>query len=239
MLPVSVLLSFLAAPIFVLADADLPTKFNLYHRYLDPAAPQPAPFAPRGVIRVAPSPLLEQQTDAGGVSLPELDLHSPTVADVLYQVAIERPGDKHEAHWDISSAKACHLPLSTAETVVLHLAANGEPFALDYFLANVPHDGACPRPKRKSKSSGTAFDISTHPIFSGAANASTVLLRTPHLPPLPELRTPPPLSPEGAPVQPVPEKSFVQKYWIYIVLVLGAFLLTGGGEEEPARAGSS
>lgn len=38
----------------------------------------------------------------------------------------------------------------------------------------------------------------------------------------PELRIPPPLTPEGEPVASVPEKSFVQKYWIYMVVVLGA-----------------
>jgi hypothetical protein len=66
----------------------------------------------------------------------------------------------------------------------------------------------------------------------------------------PELRTPPPLTPQGEPVQPVPEQSFIQKYWIYILIALGALgesrsydlyvrfthtlsaVLTGGGESE-------
>jgi hypothetical protein len=34
------------------------------------------------------------------------------------------------------------------------------------------------------------------------------------------LKEPPQLSPQGDVVQPVPEKSFIQKYWIYIVGVL-------------------
>jgi hypothetical protein len=38
----------------------------------------------------------------------------------------------------------------------------------------------------------------------------------------PELRTPPPLTAEGQPLQPIPEKSFIQKYWIYILVALGA-----------------
>jgi len=42
----------------------------------------------------------------------------------------------------------------------------------------------------------------------------------------PELRAPPPLTPEGQVVTPEPEKSFLQKYWIYILavmVVLGQF----------------
>jgi hypothetical protein len=34
------------------------------------------------------------------------------------------------------------------------------------------------------------------------------------------LRTPPPLTQDGEPVKPEPEKSFLQKYWMYIAVVL-------------------
>ena len=36
----------------------------------------------------------------------------------------------------------------------------------------------------------------------------------------PELRQPPPLTPEGQVVTPEPEKSFLQKYWIYILALM-------------------
>ena len=42
----------------------------------------------------------------------------------------------------------------------------------------------------------------------------------------PELRSPPPLTPEGQVVTPEPEKTFIQKYWVYILafmVVLGQF----------------
>jgi hypothetical protein len=42
----------------------------------------------------------------------------------------------------------------------------------------------------------------------------------------PELRSPPPLTPEGKVVVPEPEKSLVQKYWVYalaFVVILGQF----------------
>jgi hypothetical protein len=72
----------------------------------------------------------------------------------------------------------------------------------------------------------------------------------------PELRKPPSLTPQGEPVQPVPEQSFIQKYWIYILIAVGALrehhpfdldvglltstlsvVLTGGGEEEIPKEG--
>lgn len=36
----------------------------------------------------------------------------------------------------------------------------------------------------------------------------------------PVLRTPPPLTAEGKVAEPVPEKSFLQKYWIYLVVAV-------------------
>jgi hypothetical protein len=42
----------------------------------------------------------------------------------------------------------------------------------------------------------------------------------------PELRSPPPLTPEGQVATPEPEKTFIQKYWMYalaFMLVLGRF----------------
>lgn len=36
----------------------------------------------------------------------------------------------------------------------------------------------------------------------------------------PELRAPPPFTPQGEVVKPVPEKSFIQKYWMYIAALV-------------------
>jgi len=36
----------------------------------------------------------------------------------------------------------------------------------------------------------------------------------------PELKVPPPLTPEGQPVQPVQEQTFFQKYWMHIIGIL-------------------
>jgi hypothetical protein len=39
------------------------------------------------------------------------------------------------------------------------------------------------------------------------------------------------LTTTGDPVVQEPEKSFLQKYWLYIVLALGVLMITPGGEE--------
>jgi len=39
------------------------------------------------------------------------------------------------------------------------------------------------------------------------------------------------LTATGDPVIQVPEKTFIQKYWLYIVIALGALLIAPSGEE--------
>ncbi|EEB88262.1 hypothetical protein MPER_13999, partial [Moniliophthora perniciosa FA553] len=52
----------------------------------------------------------------------------------------------------------------------------------------------------------------------------------------PELKTPPPLTPKGEPVQSEPEKPFLQKYWMYILAAVIALMMSGGPPEEAAAA---
>jgi hypothetical protein len=49
----------------------------------------------------------------------------------------------------------------------------------------------------------------------------------------PELRAPPPLTPEGRVVTPEPEKSFIQKYWVYIL----AFMIIISQSRSPLLTG--
>jgi hypothetical protein len=108
---------------------------------------------------------------------------------------------------------------------VVHVTDQGKPFALDYFVSPIPHDGTCPN--------RTKTDPLNLPVFTN----TTISVRSPKFPPLyatlyfclpldlnalqrPALRAPPPLMPEGALVQPEPEKTFVQKYWMILIAVL-------------------
>ncbi|KAI0693602.1 hypothetical protein BC835DRAFT_1069478 [Cytidiella melzeri] len=116
--------------------------------------------------------------------------------EVLYQLALEHPGDTHHSQWHVSSVKACHLAQSTYEDLILHLSTNTSlpPFALDYFVGPIPHDGSCPPlPTHKPKSDPTGDDQasaeanSETPLVSFANLArlnSTVHVKAPRVPPL-------------------------------------------------------
>ncbi|KAJ4478266.1 hypothetical protein J3R30DRAFT_3702996 [Lentinula aciculospora] len=220
-----------AASIFILPLCATASNFNIYHRIFSPGAPE-FPFVQRGVTddsHFQPSSSLSQQwldfenVLEGLLSTPEVDL-----GRVLYQVALESEG----ADRDISSVKLCHIPLITSESIILHTPHSAQintPYAIDYFVAPIPDDGTCPR-----LSSGPAALPS--PFHALSKLNTTIIHRPATLPPLPQLRTPPQLTAEGAPVQPPPEKSFVQKYWMYIVAVLFALMMTSGGAEEEGQS---
>ncbi|KAH7916174.1 hypothetical protein BJ138DRAFT_1140352 [Hygrophoropsis aurantiaca] len=196
---------------------------RILHRVVHPKLPPPD-FAEFGSI----NPPVTEFTISASL-LDDLaifaDAVSPELDEAMYQVALERPGDIDENMYSISTVKSCLFTQSTSGTLVLHFSASGQPFAIDYFVSPVPQDGACP--------SNTESHAQTYPVHSN----TTVIFKHPRLPPLPELRAPPPLTAEGEPIAPVPEKSFIQKYWVYIVIGLGALLISGPSD-EPASAGS-
>ncbi|KAG7096804.1 hypothetical protein E1B28_004213 [Marasmius oreades] len=211
-------LSFFLLPLAVTSQ-----QVNLYHR-LQLLNGQQSTFIKRGAIvyedshsaSYHPSPSALEHYGQFSATLQEIDRVDQD--RILYQVALERDGD-----WDISSVKWCHLPQISSETLILHTTDTSQPtsHAIDYFVSPILPDGACPVKGSLSASFEHLARLNT-----------TVLLRTPRLPPLPELRTPPPLTPEGKPAEPVPEKSFIQKYWMYIAAALVALLMSGGASEE-------
>ncbi|KAE9397153.1 hypothetical protein BT96DRAFT_823741, partial [Gymnopus androsaceus JB14] len=133
---------------------------------------------------------------------------------VLYQVALER----EDAEWEVSSVKLCHLPFITTEYIILHSSQVSSPYGIDYFVSPIPNDGSCPKLGSVPASFASPFQ---------ALNKlnTTVVHKSATLPPLPQLRAPPPLTAEGAPVQPAPEKTFIQKYWMYGAAILVALCM--------------
>jgi len=145
----------------------------------------------------------------------------PTVGGAMYQVALERPGVADDV-WPTSVVKACHLPGSTSAYLTIHFSPSGLPFAVDHFVSPVLHDGSCPPPDTRK----------SYPALN-----TTITLMSPRQPPQLELRTPPPLTAEGEPIAPAPEKSFLQKYWIYAVVILGVLLISGPVDEPAGNSG--
>ncbi|KAH9843856.1 uncharacterized protein C8Q71DRAFT_719541 [Rhodofomes roseus] len=218
---------------------------RLFHRVVDPASPD-APFRPRAVLSVSASGPAARASLAPTQSL-EADLsqfaatlhHTP---GALYQVALEREG-ADPSTWDISSVKACYLPHSTSEEITVHVDSDGTPFTLDYFVGPIPHDGSCPKLKRGRGKGSTLVTAGEGSPESESApellhtQHTAVFVKSPTLPPLPSLRVPPPLTPEGTPAVPPPEKSFLQKYWMYIAVAAVALLIAPAGEEEKEGGG--
>ncbi|GBE79536.1 hypothetical protein SCP_0207360 [Sparassis crispa] len=234
------LLALALLPLLVLADHSL----RVFHRVYHPSLPD-SPFVQRASLSVsgigpgAHARLLPSQSLPADLS--RLALATENIPGALYQVALEPRPDADPSLWHISAVKACHLSKSTHEHIVVHVTHDGTPFALDYFLSPTPHDGACPKMRRSKPApidSTARSSPPEAPAFAFLAN-STLSLAAPRLPPLPQLRVPPPLSPEGKPVEPLPEKTLFQKYWLYGVVILLFLLMAPGAEEEGGRAGGS
>ncbi|KAI0719497.1 hypothetical protein C8T65DRAFT_635499 [Cerioporus squamosus] len=216
-------LSLLVCPLLA-AASDL----RVHHRIFHPSLPAES-FAERATLYLSGSgPATAARlvpSEAYANDLRDFAATAEGLKDALYQVALERPGDQDQTQWATSSVLACHLPASSSESFTVHLDQNGTPFSLDYFVGPVPRDGSCP--KRGRKASAGSSPVELRPIVN-----TTVALRFPTFPPLPALRVPPPITAEGKPVEPPKEKSFLEKYWMYIVIALVALTFAPSPPEE-------
>ncbi|PFH52837.1 hypothetical protein AMATHDRAFT_1879 [Amanita thiersii Skay4041] len=224
--------SYLVMLLFLFLLTPIVHALSIHHRLYHPLAPN-FYFSPRAHVSLnpqlsySPSSSISDDLASSFQRLLELDL-DPDAA--LYQLALEHDNDSSIAHWDVSSVKLCHLVNATSDSFLFHTKGDYV-YAIDYFVSPIPHDGSCPKRKANRIWTDTlalAYDMST-----------SIKLVTPRLPPLPELRVPPPLSPDGEPVKPVPEKSFIQKYWMYILAILIALMASGGTEEDQPQRRTS
>ncbi|EJD01418.1 uncharacterized protein FOMMEDRAFT_147942 [Fomitiporia mediterranea MF3/22] len=223
------LVPLLAARLAAAADGQL----NLLHRIHGPDVPE-QPFVLRASIdpstrQYTPAPQLQ---DALGQFYNDVRENKAALYQVSFQ-AVPAGAPDHLAveRLDISSVKACHIPIASADYITLHLDRAGTPFHIDYFLADIPASGACPSTKQlRTRNLDQATFL--HP------SNTTINVRHATGPPLPELRVPPPLSPKGQVIPPEPEKSFIQKYWMYIVAALFVLIFAGGPppEDDGGRA---
>ncbi|QRV73151.1 transmembrane protein [Ceratobasidium sp. AG-Ba] len=206
----SLCLLFVAA---VASNVSEPVQVHVHHRMR--ILGDDAPFTPKGTILVAPT----GPSFAPAASVRD-QLNTWARAsekpNALYEVALQTDGSPND--WPRASTKLCYVTSAKDEVLTLHRTLAGDIFAIDYHLSSVPSNGACP-----SKSA---------PLFLASTD---VLLKSPSPPIRPRLKTPPPMTPEGQPIQPVAEKSFIQKYWMYIVPALIILLVLPAGPEEGAQ----
>ncbi|KAG8704232.1 hypothetical protein FRC09_003669 [Ceratobasidium sp. 395] len=174
-----------------------------------------APFTLKGTVLLTP---------AGPSYAPAANFRNELTAwaaskdpSTLYEVALQTDGAA-PTDWPRASTKLCYVTAAKEERLTMHRTRSGDVFAIDYHLSSVPHDGACP-----SESA---------PLFIASTD---VELKSPSPPFSPRLRTPPPLAQDGQPIKPVAEKSFIQKYWMYIVPALIILLVLPAGPDEGAQ----
>ena len=79
----------------------------------------------------------------------------------------------------------------------MHVDQDGAPFGLAYFVAPVPHGGACPSPSKRSQRTPNSKDNNDKASGPGLAALrpianTTVVLRAPSFPPLYVLAHPDP-----------------------------------------------
>jgi len=203
-----IMMILLAALLVLSAHAK---ELRLHHRVYQPAHDELASYSLRGTL---------DSDSTVAISDEALLAFGGNVADdALYQVALEREGDSGPNDWIVSSVKACHFRAAASDSIVLHLSPTHEVYSLDYFVSPLPHDGSCPEP-------GSRLSLNT-----------TVHTHHARLPPLPQLRVPPPLTPQGQVAQPEPEKSFLEKYWMYMVGGLLVMMLAPAPGEEGEKSG--
>ncbi|KAL5527414.1 hypothetical protein ACEPAG_6205 [Sanghuangporus baumii] len=211
-------------PTFVAA---VDSQFRVLHRVYGPGVPE-QPFILRATLDTTSLQLLPAPEVQDSLAQFYNDVKGNSAA--LYQIALQTvpAGEEFDPVGErlgISAVKACHIPIASAEYLTLHLDRKGLPFHVDYYLGGVPVSGACPSSKQLRTLNLDQYTW-LHP------SNTTVRIRRGTHPPLPELRTPPPLSPKGQVLQPEPEKTFVQKYWIYMAAGLALLLVAGGSPPE-------
>jgi len=210
---------FLLLLCFPLANA-----LSVHHRLFHPKA-SPFEYAVRAQLSIdSVEPFSPSFSDDISQQIRHLQELNLDLDSAFYHVALQRDGDQSDAQWDVSSVKLCHLFHATSDTIVLR-TKGADVHAIDYFVSPIPHNGACPKRKGKKKRSATTA------TFSNTVLNTTVITQTYKTSPLPELRAPPALTTDGEPVKPVPEKSFIQKYWMYIVPLVIMLLVSGGPED--------
>ncbi|KAJ1309127.1 hypothetical protein OPQ81_004803 [Rhizoctonia solani] len=204
----AVLLSF---TVVTSAFASNDTAVHVHHR-IRRLSEEPTPFSHKGTVVLTPT---GPSYAPAGAFRDQLTAWISSSPDARYDIALETEGNPDE--WPRSSVKLCYLTAAYEEFLTLHKTVSGDIFALDYHLDSVPKNGACPHKP------SVMFISSTDIQIKSPSPALT-----------PRFKVPPPMSADGQPIKPVPEKSFIQKYWMYIVPGLIILLVLPAGPEDGA-----
>lgn len=196
----------------VAAEADV--SVNVHHRVRLPGDSS-TPFTHKGTVLLTPTGPSYSPAAAFRSQLTAWASNS-SIPNARYEVALQtNPAeDGNPDDWPRASVKLCHVTGANEEFLTMHKTLSGDIYALDYHLSSVPKDGSCPKPA---------------PLYIASTD---VQIKSPSPAFRPRLKTPPPMGSDGQPVKAEPEKSFIQKYWMYIVPALIILLVMPAGPEE-------
>ncbi|CAG8611335.1 9034_t:CDS:2, partial [Paraglomus occultum] len=166
-------------------------------------ASQPA-YSKRGELRVIPSMAVAQYVDAKNA------LYVNKGEDEIYFIKIVDNENTEQSY--LSFTKLCLLWASKFEDeIIIHLDSSNNLYHFDYYTA-VDH---C---------NGTEMDD---------ARFKTTVQTIKSIPgPRPKLHGPVPVAEDGTVIGPPPEKSFIQKYWVYILPLILIMLVNSAPPEE-------
>ncbi|WRT66097.1 uncharacterized protein IL334_003050 [Kwoniella shivajii] len=223
MLALFLSLLFILAPCIILAESI--ETYRIHHRFLSHPSPQSPPtFRQLGSVQISQSSNSFTTTLEDSLENVAEDLVDDGKG--WYQVGLQLSEGHGVDEWFISSTKYCYLS-SSSPKIKIHLSESSIPTSLSIH-PTAPSQSSCSSNssesiKLPSKINELQFEFPrhTHKIYS------------------PSLAAPPALDPStGSPAQPEQEKSFAQKYWMYIVGLALFFAVQMGPDDKPAAAGS-
>ncbi|PWN51521.1 hypothetical protein IE53DRAFT_386107 [Violaceomyces palustris] len=161
---------------------------------------------------------------------------------------LEGRGDQDLERFNLRSVKGCHLnPVHLGpdgsflkDFLIIHPSGGSDPshlrftYKVDLSDAQMDQRG-CPIPEAATRKSTppTTEDEGSH--LKGFNTTLKVQLGQKFQ--RPKLRTPLPVKEDGTVEEPVKEKTFLQKYWMYLIPIAFLLILPPGGE-EPSNADS-
>ncbi|KAJ3054219.1 ER membrane protein complex subunit 10 [Rhizophlyctis rosea] len=174
------------------------------------------PYAKRGTIKYDHTSLKKSANTFEPLSEDPLILRvEGGIADrsSLYRVAVRIPGSDKELN---ASTPFCFLyGAGFKDHITIHVDEKGEPWHLDYLVPS----SECKSPEQGTIEVQFKTQVTImHPVPATRPQLEEIVQG----------------SPDG---KPPPEKSFLQKYWMYIVPILIILLLNGGEDSQggPAR----
>ncbi|WVR07302.1 hypothetical protein IAU60_004343 [Kwoniella sp. DSM 27419] len=215
------LLTTLIPALLATAAAAAASQNQLYHRFQTHPSPNPpTPFVPLARLEPSEFAVVSVQFSSDG----DVALDARDDGKGWYQVALSRDVSEDEGDWLIASTRACYL---AAGPPLIRISTESDPASRPIHLSLHPspalRSSGCP-----ASANGTSLGL---PKSSQEVTVEfvqpTIVVKGPQLAAAPNLDPT-----TGTVVPPPEEKSWTQKYWMYI-LGIGIFFAITMGPDEP------